>query len=379
MQGGPDRVPARMTSPQLRRRALVAILALGVGLGAPACSGGEGSGPARAGVATTGGLGGYAPVSDVASVAALSRDVAAIAALVTTRGPDVAAIEAIYADGRNAVGDDGSVRTLRALATAARDEPLWNDAVAFFGERTWLDTFVAEALAGTGAFAGASDAVRGRAIRSGIRDGVMVASVLHELIAAEQEVAAGATDAADGAPHHVDAAWALYRGDEPSGAPFATAAEAGAASGTGGAVNAAVRARMTAARRAAEAGDAAALKAADDEVVRQILIAYLQATLTSASAVERALARGDAAGARAEQAEGLARYRVIAPLVARVDEPDARAVLDAFDITTGPVEGMARVVTAALRSAYGGLGIERAEIGTPGGSAGRGASGPAPG
>jgi hypothetical protein len=353
-----------MLSPPLRRLALVALLVLGMGLGASACSDGEGSPPGSASTATTASLGGYAPVSDVASVAALSRDVAEIDALVASRGPGAPAIEAIYADGRNAESEDGSVRTLRRLATAGRDEPLWNDAVAFFGDRAWLDTFVTEALAGSGPFEGASDDVRGRAITGGIRDGIMVAAVLHELIAAEQKVAAGETEAAEGAPHHVDTAWAFYRGVDPSGAPFATAAAAGAALGTGGAVNAAVRTRMTAARRAAAAGDAAALKGADDEVIRQILIAYVQATLASASAVERALARGDAAAARAEQATGLARYRVIAPLVARVDEPDARAVLDAFDVTSAPSRGMGERVTGALRQALEGLGIERSEIGT---------------
>jgi hypothetical protein len=347
-----------MALARIRRSAApAALMALALGLGAGACSE-----PAReAATATeavaTGDLGGYRPGSDVSAAAALSRDVVAIDALLEADRLDADAIERVYAEGAGAAEDGGSGRTLRGLARAERDEPIWTDYAAFYEDPRWLDTFVGQALTETGPFAGASDDVRRRAIRTGIRDGVMVASVIHALIAAEAKVAAGDTDPTRGAPHEVDEAWALYRGADPAGAPFATA---------GDTVNRAIRARMRAARAAAAAADAGALKAADDEIVRQILITHLRAALRSAAEADAALARGDVAGARAAQAGGLAHYRVIAPLVAVVDEAAARTALDALDIETGPSPGMARTITRALQSTYEGLGIARAEIGAPG-------------
>jgi hypothetical protein len=127
-----------------------------------------------------------------------------------------------------------------------------------------------------------------------------------------------------------------------------------------------ILARMRAARAAAAAADAGALKAADDEIVRQILITYVRAALRYAAGSDAALAEGDVPAARVEQAEGLAYYRVIAPLVADVDEAAARTALDAFDITTGPTRGMGQVVRRALESTYGGLGIRASEIGESG-------------
>jgi hypothetical protein len=345
-----------MALARMRRSAApAALMALALGLGAGACS--EPARETATEAVATGDLGGYRPGSDVSAAAALSRDVVAIEALLEADRLDADAIERIYAEGAGAAEDGGSGRTLRGLARAERDEPIWTDYAAFYEDPRWLDTFVRQALTATGPFAGASDDVRRRAIRTGIRDGVMVASVIHALIAAEAKVAAGDTDPARGAPHEVDEAWALYRGADPAGAPFATA---------GGAVNRAIRARMRAARAAAAAADAGALKAADDEIVRRILITHLRAALRSAAAADAALARGDVAGARAAQAEGLALYRVIAPLVADVDEAAARTALDALDIDTGPSPGMARTITSALESTYEGLGIARAEIGAPG-------------
>jgi hypothetical protein len=357
-----------MALARMRRRAApIALAAVALGLGATACS----DAPSGATVATeavaTGDLGGYRPGSDVAATAGLSGDMVTIDGLLEADDLDAGAIDEVYAEGAGAPEDRGSATTLRALATADRDEPIWTDYVAFYEDRRWLDTFVRQALTATGPFDGASADVRRQAIQKGIRDGVMVATVIHALVGAEAKVAADRTDPADGAPHEVDQAWALYRGEHPTGAPFATAQRLGVDAGAGGAVNRTILARMRAARAAAAAGDAGALKAADDEIIRQILITYIRAALKYAAASEAALADGDEAGARVAQAEGLALYRVIAPLVAGVDEAAARTALDAFDIQAGPRPGMSGVVARALQSAYVGLVIERAEIGTPGG------------
>lgn len=332
--------------------------ASGSGSGSGSASGVSGS------TTATEPFGGYAPASDVAGHAKVTRDVAAINAILEEDPVDFAAAAALYRDGRNSIAGDGTTRTLAGFATEAREEPVWDDYVAFYDDPAWLDTFVTDALEGTGTFAGASDDVRAQGVQKGIQNGVMVAWTLHELTAARADVAAGEIAPADGAPHKVDEAWAFYHGEDPTGAPFATADKRGADFGTGSAVNTAVLDRIEAARDAAVAGDAAALDAAVAEVTRQITITYVQAALKYAATADAELAEGDEAEARVQQAEGLAFFRVVAPLVAAADPGAARTTLDALDVTAGPRAGMGDRVATALEGAYEGLGITPAEIGT---------------
>ena len=174
------------------------------------------------------GLGGYLPVSDVANHARISRDVAEINALLRESPIDWAAVNTLYVGGKNSASGDG-FRTIAGFArNEGRSEAIWNDYVAYYGDQTWLDTFVTDAMKGTGAFAGEPDGVRKQGVEKGIQNQIMVAWTIHELVAARGKAADGNFDAAAGAPHNWDEGWAFYRGVDPHGAPFLTANKRGA-------------------------------------------------------------------------------------------------------------------------------------------------------
>lgn len=324
------------------------------------------SGPSASAGGPSGSMGAYKPLSDVASHARVVLDVCDINALLPKDEPiDYAAVERIYEEGGNSVKGDGSIRTIAGFARSERDEAIWNDYVSYYGDPTWLDTFTMSAIEGTGAFAGEPDLVRRQGIQKGIQNQIMIAWAIHELVAALNKAADSNFDVDSGAPHNWDEGWAFYHGDAPGCGPFATADKRGGNFGTGSAVNDALAMAFTTGVEALAAGDAAAAQAASEEIVRQITITYLQATIRYANKIDTALAKGDTGSARVSQAEGWAFYRVIEPLVAGVNHQVAAAVASRLDLSMGdPQPGTAAMVTGALPSVYAGLGINPGDIGT---------------
>lgn len=318
------------------------------------------------GSGVSGAMGGYRPVSDVASHARAVLDVCDINGLLPKDAPiDYDAVLEIYEVGGNSVKGDGSIRTIAGFARSERQEPIWDDYVAYYGDPTWLDTFVMAAIEGTGPFAGESDLVRRQGIQKGIQNQIMIAWAIHELVAALDRAAGGDFDTASGAPHVWDEGWAFYHGDAPDCGPYATADKRGGNFGTGTAVNDALAAAFTRGVEALAAGDEAAARAASEEIIRQITITYLQATIRYANKMDSALAKGDAGSARISQAEGWAFYRVIEPLVAAASPEVAAAVASRLDLSLGdPQSGTAGLVMGALPSVYASLGIDSHEIGT---------------
>ena len=323
---------------------------------------------AEAGV--SGAMGAYLPVSDVSTHALVVLDVCEINSLLPSDAPiDFEAIKKVYVEGVNSVKSDGSIRTIAGFARTERDEAICNDYAAHFGDSTWLDSFVMSAIQGTGAFAGESDLVRRQGIQEGIQKGiqnqVMVAWSLHEVIAALGKAGDGNFDPASGAPHNWDEGWAFYHGADPGCGPYATANSRGGNFGTGTAVNDALAAAFTEGLEALVDGDAVAAQAAADEIVRQMTITYVQATIRYAHLFDGDLGGGDAGAARVHQAEGWAFYRVIEPLVAKVDAGAAATLASYYDLAAGaPRAGAGAAVQASLESVYGGLGISADEIGT---------------
>ena len=311
-------------------------------------------------------MGAYTPLSDVASHARVVVDVCDINALLPKNEPiDYAAVKQIYEEGGNSVKGDGSIRTIAGFARSERDEAIWNDYVSYYGDPTWLDTFTMSAIDGTGAFAGEPDLVRRQGIQKGIQNQIMIAYTIHELVVALNKAADGNFDIDSGAPQNWDEGWAFYHGDAPGCGPYATADKRGANFGTGSAVNDALAVAFTTGVEALAAGDAGAARAASEEIVRQITITYLQATIRYANKIDSALAKGDADSARISQAEGWAFYRVIEPLVAGVNHQVAAAVASRLDLSMGdPQPGTAAMVMGALPSVYAGLGISPGDIGT---------------
>ena len=303
------------------------------------------SGIAAPSGALSGSMGAYEPVSDVSTHALVALDVCEINSMLPTDAPiDYAAIEQLYVEDRHSLNSDGSVRTIAGSARTERDEAIWNDYATHLGNATWLDSFVMSAIQGTGAFAGESDLVRRQGIQKGIQNQVMVAWALHEVVAALGKAGDGNFDPASGAPHNWDEGWASYHGADPNCGPYATANSRGCNFGTGTAVNDALAAAFTQGVEALVEGDTPGAQAAAAEIVRQITITYAQATIRYAHVfdgdrVDVAVAVG---AARVHQAEGWAFYRVLAPLVAKVDSAGAATIASYYDLSAGAPKGRRR-------------------------------------
>ena len=313
----------------------------------------------------TPGDGGYEYASNVDSHRLVVADICGIGDLLDAG--DFAAVDDIYRNGENSVKSDGSIRTIGGFASRD-DRSHGHD--AYYGTATPLDDFVSAALGGTGMFSGTSDAVRGQGVEKGIQNQVMVAWVVHELEAALAKAADGNFDAASGAPHNWDEAWAFYHGAEPGCAPYATANKRAGNFATMGAdgetarANEAILAAMIAGRDALLDGDTAGTQAAADEIVRNLVITYSQAAIRYASLIEGDLADGNDAKAAEHQAEGLAFWRVIEPYAVPAGA-DAAAMSAILDLSNAPgANGYGDAVRAALQPAWTTLGISADDIGT---------------
>ncbi len=307
-------------------------------------------------------ISGYKPASNVTSHSLVVKDVGEINALFTDPY-DYDAINTLYTDGKNSVKSSGSVRTIKGFASSERSEDIWDDYVAYYGEASWLDSFVSSAINGTGAFAGEADGVRKQGIQKGIQNQVMIAWAIHELIAALDKAHDGNFDPEKGAPHNWDEAWAFYAGVEPGSGPFGTADKRGGNFGTGTAVNDAILASMNDGRDALLAGDVKGAQAASDEIIRQIQITYIQASIRYASKMTGDLAAGDAEKARIHQAEGWAFFRVIEPMIAAADPSVAATIDGIYNLENEPTDPGSKVLDA-LESVYPALGITKSEVGT---------------
>ena len=183
----------------------------------------------------------------------------------------------------------------------------------------------------SGEYAEKSDTVRDQVVEKGIQNGIMTAYAIHELNAAIIKAEAG-NWGPDDAQHAWDEGWAFYHGPDDSGAdfdgcgPYATADKRAGNFGTDNAdgtaaANVATLAAMNAGLTAMQNEDMQGLVDARDEVLKNIVIVYSQASVRYASKMTDDLAAGDADDYDKHQAEGHAFFRVIEAYVA--DHTDA--------------------------------------------------------
>tara|TARA_B100000886_G_scaffold176053_1_gene120627 strand:+ start:452 stop:1711 length:1260 start_codon:yes stop_codon:yes gene_type:complete len=264
--------------------------------------------------------GGYDYASNVDNHRMLMGDVCDIKDL--SGAYDWDGVKDIYENGEYAEKSDGSYRTLMGFADAAGKNHAYDD---YYGaDGSWND-FVSAAIEGTGPFAGESDTVRDQATEKGIQNGVMTAYAIHELNAAIIKAEAG-NWGPDDAQHAWDEGWAFYHGPDDADAdfdgcgPFATASKRGGNFGTGDATNIATLAAMNDGLAALKAEDMQGVIDARDEVLKNVVIVYSQASVRYASkmTVDLDEANGDY---DKHQAEGHAFFRVIEAYVA--DHTDA--------------------------------------------------------
>jgi hypothetical protein len=215
---------------------------------------------------------GYAAVSDVSAHAAVGKDIAAIRSALDSADFETAA--QIWSEGRNSKKDDGTMRT---LAGFVEDHP--------------VGAQVSDALAGAGDAAQLPDEQRAQWVDKGMIAALEV-KVLGELDAALEKARAGETDAAEGAPHNVDEAWAFFTaGGEGLSA---TAAKRAADFGLAGEVVEPVLAALRTAQAAAKDGDPGDLLAARDEAEGALnLIFALAVTKYANEGIEDPTARAE--------------------------------------------------------------------------------------
>ena len=308
-------------------------------------------------------MGAYTPVSNVESHANLSLDVAEINGLLGEKPINWAAVKELYENGKNSKKSSGN-RTLAGYArNEGRSEAIWDDYTAFYGDQTWLDTFVMSAIDGTDAFAGTSDAVRKQGAQKGIQNQIMISYTIHELVAAMAKAEDKNFDPASGAPHNWDEGWAFYHGVDPKNSPYGTAEKRGGNFGTGTAVNDAIAVAMTEGVEALVNKDAAGAQVALDEIVKQVQITYVQATIRYGSKVTSDLAKNDTEAARVHQAEGWAFFRVIEPMAAAVNASAASEIASLYDLTGSLDPEAGAKIKSAIEKIYPSWGISSNEIG----------------
>ena len=265
--------------------------------------------------------GGYEYASNVDNHRMLMGDVCDIKDL--SGAYDWDGVKDIYENGEHAEKSDGSYRTLMGFADASGKNHAYD---SYYGaDGSWND-FVSAAIDGTGPFAGESDTVRAQATEKGIQNGVMTAYAIHELNAAIIKAEAGNWGPND-AQHAWDEGWAFYHGPDDDGhaydgcGPYATADKRAGNFGTDNAdgtaaTNVATLAAMNAGLTAMQSEDMQGLVDARDEILKNIVIVYSQASVRYASKMTDDLAAGDTSDYDKHQAEGHSFYRVIEAYVA---------------------------------------------------------------
>jgi hypothetical protein len=295
--------------------------------------------------------------------ARISADVCDINKLLDARPVDFAAIALIYRDGKYSTEQNGSKRTLRNFARETRStEHLLGRYERYLGQG-WLDTFTDAAISEKGAFAGETHLVRRQGIQKGVRDQVLVAWTFHELDAALSKASKGDFAPDTGAPHNWDEARAYYHGERPECAPHATAEERGREFGTASSVNDGILVAMQRGLKALQARDTIGATKARDEIVRLVLITYIQSAIKYSAAIDVAVAQDKTDEARVWQSEGWAYFRVIEPLVADGNSGVARAVSGVLNLEAKPAKGSGEKVARAFAEAYDALKIRPAEVG----------------
>ena len=308
--------------------------------------------------------GGYTYATDVPDHRLLVLDMCDINAQLDMDSIDFDAISSIYRDGGNAVKGDGSIRTIEGFAAA---EGKNHNHDAYYGQVGAIDSFISEALAGEGMTEGESDEIRAQLIQKGIQNQALTAYVNHELVSA---LGKGSDGDFEGAVHNWDEGWAFYHGVDGTCGPYGTGdkrAENYAtleSDGKTATANANILAAMIAGRDALLAENVEGATEAAGEVIRNLAVIYSQAVIRYATKMTSDLAEGDTEAARVHQAEGLAFWRVIEPIVGDVDKASTDAINTVFQLSNPPKSGTEGDVRKALEPIWMSLGISAEEVGT---------------
>ena len=275
---------------------------------------------------------------------------------------------------RNGHADNtNTLRTLAAMAQSTSDSALWQKYVNFHGSETHLHTFIESALQGTDAQWSSKDAARKQVIKKGARDNIMPLHVIHELDAAIAAVRDNNLDPTTGAPHNWDAGFAFYYGvqdgNNACGAPYNTVSDRAADFNTMNTETdtALVHERIVAAFNSGlqgciSPGDEAQVQTARDEIVKQLAIPYLQATLKYAHKLDLDVGSGSDDAVK-HQAEALVFFRAVAAQVAQYTAEGAADLMDRFSTGNPTLAGNYEAAYCVIDRTLEGFQITWADIG----------------
>jgi hypothetical protein len=277
----------------------------------------------------------YNVVSNVDTYFAIGLDMRDIRALVSpaaeSRAVDWPAVQALYENGKNQKGADGTLRSLASMAVDPAVLAMFPNGASVYGRPNFIDGMARDAIAGTGRSANVGANAR-RNIMDKTMAMIVYGKALQELEAARTRIAAGNLDNNTGAPHAVDEAWASVAGAlDGSGLRtysllgFATARELNF--NFGGKIKNALEASFTDALKASQSGDAGAFDAAHARIKGYMNTIFYLSTLRYTKTVE--LQTG-AAAREGGLAEGWAFWQPIRAIVAGASPSAAQTVESAL-------------------------------------------------
>ncbi len=314
----------------------------------------------------------YTPVSNVEVHQAIARDVAEIDQLLNgvTQGRPFPSAEilAIYEQGRHARAGD-RVWSLGNFATSSVRSRDFPEEAGFYGSEAFLDDPVRTAIAGTGSSAQFGPEQRRQAIQKGLLRILRYWS-LQGLGAAEAKLRARNVDPVAGAPHDVDAAWAMYvgppLGEPPPSSLVGAARQLENNFGRTGSIDQPLRAAFVRAQGAALRNDRTAFSEARREIVGRLnAIFYLEAA-RDLTELTRAAQAGNLTGSANVQIAGLTAYLAIQPIVAIADPHADRTIMATF---RGDPAGLTMAhrdeALSALNRTAPALGLNPADVVSP--------------
>ena len=240
-------------------------------------------------------------------------------------------------------------RTLRSFAASSVPGTYFPDAVEFHGSAKFLDSPIQNAVRGRGEAENYTDAQKRQAVQKGALSIVYHWAKFYMIIGKDRM-----------SSRLIDEAWAVYVGEEVNGRyPNSLAATAQAREGNfgkQGTIDIPLRQAMDRARQAADAGDAAALETATNEVYSRFNAIFYLGTVRYIGRVLDDAEAGNNDALGTHQVEALAFYRPIQPDVAKADSAANETIMAYLTAKPGQVTTASRDdALAALNGAASAL------------------------
>jgi len=310
-------------------------------------------------------LGGYMPVSGVSEHSEISLDIAEFGEKLKGDNPDYTGAKAIYTGGANSCKSTTNPRTLQGFAKKDLTDETFYDAFKaqgadFTSPKLW-DTWMLDALGGTGVFASLSHTKRVTALKKGVL-GLVTLYASHELESGITKGATVATRLDSKSGHAWDEGWAFYYGADAAGknSPWEVSKKRDENFPAGEQVHTTILPHFNKGLIAlrTDTYDDAKAKEARDSIYKMWSITYIRAALKYLEIAETTYQEKG-------HAEGYAYYKAIDGWVASKNAVAAKAMRDALEITkTSIATGTYCDAKQKMEAAYSALGIDCAKMGT---------------